>query len=115
MSPANVRAIDAAANTGTVTSAAFPAQFLIGATAQAFFTDNAAAGSLKLQGSNDPPIGTPTHWSDIQNSSAAVTAGATTCTPPLAAYLCYQWIRVAFVSSGGAGTLSAHLHTWSAA
>lgn len=114
MSPANFLAIDAVANSGTVTSSPIPAQFLIGATAQARFSANDAAGSLKLQGSNDPPIGTPTNWSDIQNSSAAVTAGATTSTPPLAAYLCYQWIRVAFVSSGGTGTLSAMLHTWSA-
>ena len=112
MSPANFLAIDAATNTGTVTSDAYPAQFLVGATAQASFTDNTAAGSLKLQGSNDPK--SPTNWSDIPSTATAVASGATTATPPLAAYLCYQWIRVAFVRSGGAGTLSAYLHTWSA-
>jgi hypothetical protein len=112
MTPLNDLVIAAAANTGTVTSAPIPAKFLLAATAQAVFTDGAAAGTLKLEASNDDK--NPTHWNDIPDASESVSAGATTMTPILATYLCYQWIRVNFESSGGSGTLSVRLHGWGA-
>lgn len=99
---------NAVANTGTVTSAAVDARFLCSATVQAKFTDNTAAGSLKLQGSNDSV--SPANWNDVANSSATVASGALTTTPLLTPILCYQWIRAVFVSSGGAGTITAYLH-----
>lgn len=111
MRQANSQILSTVANTGTVASKAVPAEYLLGATVQATFTDNTAAGTLKLQGSNDPSTVTPTNWNDVPNSSIAVTAGATSCTPPLSAYLCYNWLRVVFVSSAGAGTITANLQT----
>lgn len=108
MSPANETAISAT-NTGTITSAAVVSRFVLAATAQAVFTDAAAAGTLKLQGSNDAT--SPTHWNDIANATTTVVAGATATTPLLAANLCYQWIRVVWTSSAGAGTVTVNLHT----
>lgn len=100
--------LTAVANAGTVTSAAIDSRFRCGATVQAKFTDGSAAGTLKIQGSNDPNA--PTNWNDIPNMTATVASGATTCTPNTDVLLCYQWVRVVFVSSGGAGTISANLH-----
>ena len=97
-----------ASNTGTVVSAAVDSRFRWGATVQAKFTDSSAAGTLKIQGSNDPVA--PTNWNDIPNMTASVTSGSTTATPNSDVPLCYQFIRVVFVSSGGAGTVSANLH-----
>lgn len=94
----------AVTNTGTVTSIAIDASYLISATVQAKFTDVAAAGTLKLQASNDNAL--PTNWNDIPNSSATVASGALTTTPPIAAPFSYRWIRAVFVSSGGAGTIN---------
>lgn len=112
MRQANYQILNAVANSGTPASAAIQAEYLVGATCQATFTDNTAAGTLKLQGSNDPSNGTPTNWSDVPNSSISVASGATSCTPPLAAPLCYNWIRVVFARSAGAGTISANMQTF---
>lgn len=112
MRPVNYEAFVATANAGTVLGPAVDGRFIAFATAQAEFTDAAAAGTLKLQGSNDPYTATPTNWSDIPNASIAVAAGATTATPPLAAPICYEWLRLVFVRSAGAGTINAFLHGW---
>lgn len=109
MNYSNKQILTAAPNTGTVESAAVDARFVIGATVQAWFSDVTAAGTLKLQASND--VKSPTHWNDIPNATVAVAAGATSMTPILSANFCYQWIRVAFVSSGGSGTMTAVIHT----
>jgi len=108
METRNYAAMAALVNSGTVYSAAINAQFLLGATAQATFTDSTAAGTLSLQASNDP--GTPINWNAIPNTSATVSAGATTMTPIQSAPFAYQWIRVVWVSSGGAGTITCNLH-----
>jgi hypothetical protein len=107
----NEQILKSVSNTGTVVSARIDASYLTMATVQATFTDAAAAGTLKLQGSNDVVPGTiqPTNWSDIPSTTATVTAGGTACTPPTTAPFCYRWIRVVFVSSAGAGTLSANI------
>jgi hypothetical protein len=107
MSHINVPVFTAQANTGTSNSAEIDASYLSGATVQAYFTDGATTGTLKLQSSNDP--GTPTHWNDIASATAAVAAGATTTTPLVAAQFQYRWIRAVFISTGGAGTFSANL------
>ncbi len=98
----NYPAITAQVNTGTVNSAAIPAKFITSFTAQGVFTDNAAAGTLKAQGSND--VSSPTHWSDIALATVAVTAGGTVCIPVTVS--CYEWIRVTYTRSAGAGTFS---------
>ena len=104
----NDPALVAATNTGTVLSAAIDSRFYVNVTVQAEFTDGAAAGTLKIQGSNDPH--SPTNWNDVPGMTIAVAAGATVTTPTTATPLCYQWVRVAFVSSAGAGTITANLH-----
>jgi len=108
MESSNIHVFSTVANVGTVVSAAIPAKFTINATVQAKFTDAAAAGTLKLQASNDPV--NPTNWSDIVGSSIAVAAGATSLTPSLPNALSYQFIRAAFVRSAGAGTINAYMN-----
>lgn len=93
---------------GNVLSVAVDSRFYINATVQAKFTDGSAAGTLKLQGSNDPTA--PTNWNDIPSMTSSVTSGATTTTPTTATPLCFQWIRVVFASTGGSGTITANLH-----
>jgi hypothetical protein len=109
MESSNIPVFQAKANTGTVASSAIPAKFIINATVQAVFTDAAAAGTLKLQASNDPV--NPVHWSDIVGGSIAVAAGSTSMTPSLPNALSYQWIRAVFVSTGGAGLINGYMNT----
>ena len=108
MTPANFLALSAVANVGTPVSAAFDGRFVRYATVQASFSDVAAAGSLVLQGSNDPGP-TLTNWTAIPASAFAVTAGGVQLTP--VALICHQFIRVAFARTAGAGTITANLHT----
>jgi hypothetical protein len=98
-------------NSGTSSTAAIDTTNTLRGSAQAVFSDGAAAGSLKLQGSNDftnagnlPSNFVPTHWNDIPSTTQAVTAGATTLIP--STEFSYRWIRVTFVSTGGAGTIT---------
>lgn len=82
---------------------------LYAASFHAHFGDNTAAGTIKLQASNDlcevfylPSTFTVTNWVDIPNQSATITSGAsalltlTTCT--------YRWLRVVYTSSSGGST-----------
>lgn len=66
------------------------------------------AGAMKVQGSNDPGsnlgVNTPTHWVDIPTVTVTLAAligiiPATNCA--------YNWIRIVFTSSGGAGNITA--------
>ena len=91
-------------NSGTSSTAAFDTSNIGSMSAQAVFSDGAAAGSLKFQASNDPaPPPAPSHWSDV-GSAVVVAAGATSMLPELS--ITYRWVRVTFVSTGGAGTIS---------
>src|ERR1051326_4982637 len=82
------------------------------ASVQVYFSDAAAAGTLKVQVSNDhwgagnlPEPFTPTHWNDLSGASVTVAAGATSLIPRFD--VCYQWIRLVWTSTGGAGTMTA--------
>lgn len=108
MNVLNSVAIAAQSNTGTVNSAAYTAYETVFASVQATFTDGAAAGALNLQASNDAGT-SPSNWNTIATQSVA--SGATTLIPKTET--CYRWLRVQFVSSGGAGTLTATLNTMS--
>lgn len=94
----------------TANSAPILCRFLASASCQITFTDVAAAGTLKLQVSNDPV--NPTNWNDLANSSVTVAAGATSVTPPLTPYLAYQYIRAVWTRTAGAGTMTAQFHAW---
>lgn len=86
-------------NASTTTTGALDGSYLAYVSAQAVFTDVAAAGAFKLQASNDG-----VHWNDVPSSSQTVASGATTLIPAI--QVCYRQVRAAFVSSGGAGTIA---------
>lgn len=94
-----------------------PASRFTRASAQAVVTGSSGlSGTLKLRASNDKPAATnlenqfvPTNWTDIPDASVSVTGDGTFLLP--AVDLCYRNIRVAWVVSGGTGTLSVNLNT----
>ena len=117
MSPLNNIPINAQANTGTVTSVAIDGRFLFSGSIQAIFSDPTAAGTLTLQGSNDPMEGLqqsspnvyiPIHWDTVKNGSISATAtvAAGALTTISMQWLNYRWLRVVWVSGAGAGTLT---------
>jgi hypothetical protein len=108
--------MSAIANDGDKVSAAIDASQIYAISIVGSFTDGSAAGTLKLQGSNDvppdqsaPPAFTPTNWADIPNGSVAVSSGATSTIDKTS--LCYRWVRVAWTRSGGAGTFTVRGNT----
>lgn len=75
---------------------------LVAASFHFFFGDSLAAGTVKVQASNDPTAQgalafTPVNWVDIPNATAAVTTG----TPKLITLedMSYRWLRVLFVNT----------------
>ena len=98
------KAIDAATNDGStaVTSDAIDGGQLMAISVQATFSDSAAAGAVTLEGSNDAVAST---WSTVPSTSQTVTAGAAVLVPRTE--VTYRWLRVKFVPSAGAGTLTA--------
>jgi len=82
----------------------------------ASFTDVAAAGTLKMQASND--LGSsngsftnqfvPTVWVDIAGAAATSAAGASIIIPKFD--ICYQYIRLVWTKTGGAGTYTVKLN-----
>lgn len=64
-----------------------------------------AAGTVKIQGSNDNPDGqdrkifVPTNWSDIPNATAAVTSGAAPMI--VLSNVACQYMRAVYTRSGG--------------
>lgn len=102
----NYPAFSAATNT-TSASAAITARFITSVTAVATFSDNTTTGTIKFQASNDDAKnGTPTTWVDVPGSAAtaSVTSGATTTLGPVD--VAFQWLRVSWTRTGGAGTLT---------
>lgn len=103
-------------NTGTQNSAALDCRQIYALSMITNFSDGAAAGTIKLQASNDvpldgvaPPAFVPTNWIDIPNATDTIAAGAAseiTVNP-----ICYAWVRATWTSSGGAGTLTARINT----
>jgi len=106
--------ISAGDSSGSLTSGAIDAEQFYRASVIATFTDNASTGTVKLQASNDAPVGgnmapfTPTNWADIANATVSVSAGGTVAVP--VTELSHRWVRVVFTRSAGAGTLTARLN-----
>lgn len=81
------------------------------------FTDVAAAGTLKIQGSNDVDKKginvsenfTPTNWADVPNATATISAGEddTILVNPI----CYRFLRVVWDPSAGTGTFDINVNT----
>lgn len=108
--------MSAVANDGDKQSAAIDASQIYAMSIVGTYSDGAAAGTLKLQGSNDvppdtvaPPAFVPTNWADIAGGSIAVTAGGTMAAEKTS--LCFRWVRVAWVRSAGAGTFTVRMNT----
>ena len=110
--------LNAVTNDGNKTSSAIDASQLFAASVIGVFSDGAAAGTIKIQGSNDTNEDsnlqsvrnfTPTNWVDIPSASGAVTAGEVEVA--VANPLCYRWIRATWTRTAGAGTIIFYLQT----
>lgn len=103
--------LDAATNSGTKYSPILDASHLYNGSFQIYFSDGSAAGTVVLQGSNDPQSKLPgnedpQNWNDIANTSTSVTSGSSKLVS--VAQLNYRWIRLKWTQSGGAGTVTAN-------
>lgn len=103
----NVDIVFSAQTQATANSAAFDTSSVVAISLQMTFTDGAAAGTVKLQASNDNT--NPTVWSDVASQTATVAAGATVLIPKFD--ISYQWMRAVWTSTGGAGTMTAKVKT----
>lgn len=88
---------------------------LIQASFQPIFGDASAAGTVKVQMSNDlasctaqPGDFVVTNWSDIPGATSTVVAGVA---PPISlANMAFRWIRVVFTrTSGGSSTVTVNM------
>lgn len=101
-------AVLSAADDVTRTGGKVDSNQLYKASFQTIFGDTSAAGTIKIQMSNDTGAQnnlavdfTPTNWSDIPSATATVTAGVVA---PILIDLCYRWIRVVFTQSNAGST-----------
>lgn len=81
---------------------------LVSASFQAVFGDTQAAGTFKLQASNDyelSPSFSPANWTDIPNQSASITSGGSALLT--IGSMAYQWIRATYTSTA-TGTQTVH-------
>ena len=95
----------------SITGSAINASQLINSYWQVICSASDAAGTVKIQMSNDlPPDGnmasgyTPTHWSDIPSATSAVSSGAGPCI--VLANMSAQWVRAVYTKSGGGAASS---------
>lgn len=84
---------------------------LVSSSFQAIFGDATAAGTFKIQASNDTynarynyPEGTfaPANWTDIPNATASIASGASAIL--LLGQMSYRWVRAVYTSSSGGST-----------
>jgi len=110
---ANEALISAAESSANQTSAAFDASYVIAASVQGVTTGATAAGTLKVQASNDLPLPgrAPTNWFDVTGLTVAVAAPGVVAIPKFD--VAYQWLRLVFTQSGGAndGLITATIKT----
>lgn len=107
------------AASGNVAGNYMPAEYLYSASVQAEMVGT-AAGTLKLQASNDPvqvgtsgaPLGitAPVNWSDIPAASAAISGTGTVLIP--ATQLSYSYIRATYTSTSGTGNITANVNAF---
>jgi hypothetical protein len=98
----NIIPLQAAAS---VTTAALPSLNLFSCSAQ-ITTTGAAAGTLKIQASNDYVVqanAVPVNWSDIPSASVAVSGAGSYLIP--FTNLCYEHVRLVYTNTGS-GTIS---------
>lgn len=96
-------------------SSAVDASQLISSSFHFVFSDADAAGSVKIQASNDvcadgmaPSSFAVTNWIDVPNQSATITAGSAALLT--IANMSYRWVRAAFTqTTPGTGTLRVNM------
>lgn len=101
-----------AADDVTRTGSRFDVSQIINMTFQSYCSDTDAAGTVKIQASNDPvtnfalrPNFTPTHWVDVPGKTATITAGSSTFISM--DNIACAWIRVVFTQTApGTGTIT---------
>ncbi len=105
-----IKLIDAADNSTSQTSTLIvDANQIVNMSFQTVMGDTSAAGTVKVQASNDQPkpgqirgLFTPTNWSDVTNATSAIVAGV----GPLIVLsnLAVGYVRVVFTSSNAGNT-----------
>lgn len=105
----NAEEVDASIN-----GSAIDASNLYSVSVQAIATGAMDSSTVKIQVSNDSPIGnqgfsssvwTPTNWADLTNATVTMTAAGNYLIPKTD--LCYQFIRIVYTAVGSpAGTLT---------
>jgi len=94
---------------GDITGAAFCSANWIAASFVPAFTDSSANGTVKIQVSNEPPVGDPYaytpsagSWQDLTNATSSISSGAGPAIT-LAAPFAFGFIRVVYTHSSGTG------------
>jgi hypothetical protein len=95
-----------AVDTSSQNGSAINANQLVSASFQPIFGDVTAAGTVKIQFSNDNPGTaynfTPTNWTDIPNATSAIASGVG---PGIViANMAFQFIRAVYTRTGGGST-----------
>lgn len=97
-----------AVNTATQTGSAYFVGQIVSASFVLANGDATAAGTLKLQASNDAPINgnpqtfIPTNWADIPNATSTVASGIGPAI--VIGNMCFAYIRAVYTRSGGGST-----------
>lgn len=107
MKPINALALSASDHAGAQSGVQLDSNQWFSASFHAYFGDSSAAGTLKLQASNDTfdilgAAGAVVNWVDIPNLTATIASGATAILT--LSVSCYRWLRVVYTPSGGGST-----------
>ncbi len=95
-------------DSGNVTGAAFDVGQVVSASFTPVCGDATAAGTVKIQCSNDLVVNgnratfVPTNWNDITNATSAITSGAGPAI--VIGNMCFSYIRAVYTSSSGGST-----------
>lgn len=103
-------------NTASSNGSAIDANQMVSASFQVVNGDVSAAGTVKIQMSNDldsngnmSPF-VPTNWTDIASASIAVASGVA-ANPIVISQMCFRWIRAVYTrTSGGSSTISVKMN-----
>lgn len=107
----NFKSIDAVLTSSNINGDNIDSNQWFSASFQAYFSDNTAAGTFKIQASNDVcPFGnvydaanfTPTNWVDVPNATATIASGAASII--LIPVCSFRSLRVVFISTNGSST-----------
>lgn len=98
-----------AVDTGSATGSAINTNQMVRASFCPIFGDVSAAGTVKIQGSNDYPTSglpnanafTPTNWNDITGATSTISSGVG---PAIVVEMCFYWIRAVYTRSSGGST-----------